>query len=721
MPALRTRTPRSSPLRLLALVAAAVVGLGLLGPASPSALAAPEPGKFAVTGTVTGPGGAPAEVTVHVYRSSSSGWWQHVVSDYSANGQVGVALSAGQYFLEFVPADPLLRREYYDNQRTSSTATPLTVSADVSLVPVALEAWPAITGRVVSTTGAPLGDVQVAAYQASGPNGGSWASDYTDADGTFRLYPPAGQWKLLVSDESRVAAEWFSDAATHSAAEVVTLGSTDVPVGDLTVSDGGSIRGRLITTGGAPVERVEVSAYDADGRVVARDQSNVDGRYLLPLLVAGTYKLRFNDTRGEHPIEWYADAATAETATAVQLAAEQHVTLPDAALGAGGRAVPAGADITGVVTNTAGRALMDARVIAYVARADGTPQQLEYTVTDRRGRYYFTGLDRLDPRQYRLRADSPDVTEPDELTHVGAWFGGDDLADADPVTVTPGQLTEGVDFALRPAAGLRGQLTDESGRPVRWGNVEVFDQDGGEIYQAQTDSAGRYSIPDLEAGVPHLLRFWPDEGVPEWHANATTVREARPVVLTAGRFTTVNAALADRLKALSGPAVAGAPLVGQRLTAAPGRWNVTSFMTYRYQWRRGTTLVGTGPTYTTKAADAGARLTLRVDATHDWYRGGTATVSTAAIRHASGTRVTSKAGRRGTVTLAITVASAVPASGRVTVRDGSRTVGAATVTRGRATLVLRNQKRGSHRYTAAYAGSSTVAPSTGVVAVRVRR
>lgn len=704
----RTRT-------LTALLAGALLALGLLAPATGPALAAPEPGKFTVSTTVTAAGGAPAQVYVSIFKWAP-GYWSHQGNDYFPDGQVRLALSPGDYRFQFVPVDPSLAAEYYDNRATLTSATTVTVADDVTLVPVELARPPVITGRVVTATGAPVRDAEVHLYPAdSRAEASAWA--YTEPDGTFRARPPAGSWKIQVRAAGK-ATEWHHDAPSHAAATAVALATSDVALGDIVVGPGRAITGRLVSADGAPAQRMEVTVHDADGQHVVGDRANSDGRYRLPRLTAGSYRLRFSDPYGEFPTVWYGGGTTFDTATPVELGADHDLEVPETVVGEAVRPVPAGTDLTGVVRDAAGRPLMDVTLHAVGTAADGSDRTIGYAITNRAGRYHFTQLDRVDPRTYRVYANPPANWEEDELGHLESWHGGDTSATADPVTVTPGEVTEGVDVALPAAAGLSGRVTDRAGDPVPWVAVELFDEHGDGSYSTQTDGEGRYFVNDVLPGS-YYVRFWPDEGVPEWHPDAW-MSEARPVSLRGGAWTRLDARVSDRLEPRSAPAISGPALVGRRLTVSPGRWNASSYTTYEYAWRRGSVLVGRGPAYTPKAADAGRRLTVTVSASHPWYPAGSTTVHTEPVRHASTTRVKATPGKARSVRLAVAVGAAVPPAGRVTVKDGNRVVATADLARGRATVTLRRQEPGTHRYTVAYAGSAVVAPSARAVAVKVR-
>lgn len=711
------------PLALTGLLGASVT----LAPL-PVAVAETEPGKHAVTGTVTDGQGRPVEGTVSVSRLTGT-YWNTFLGDPIVDGKIGLALAPGQYRFHVVDAKDSSRWEYYDDTQDWNTSTAVTVTdTDVALNPVVLDSLPAITGRVVDAAGRPVSGMEVRAFAANAPHGGSYSYG-TRTDGTFRFSVPAGDWKIRLWDyRERYAAEWAGDSPSHAAASTIAFARTsDVSVGDLTVSAGGSIDGRVTDDDGKPLRRVLVTAYDVDGRTVTSDYTDRSGAYTVPRLHDGSWRLRFADEYNEYGTEWLGDAPTGEASTPVTVTGSAAATAADARLTGGVRPAPAGHDLTGVVRDDQGRPAMGVEVRAHALRSDGEPQsQAGWAVTDRDGRYYFTELDRTGPRSYKVQVEDS-RTQDVELPFQDAWYGGATARTATPVSVTPTQVTTGIDVTVRPWGGIRGVVTDEAGQPLDDVTVTVNDVSGRYVDEESTWNGGRYSIDELRPGVPYVLSFTSWDGhVSEWYSDASTPAEAQLVTPGAGEFAVADVALDSSLRARTSPAISGTPLVGRRLSASTGRWNLAAGMSFGVEWLRGSTVVGTGPSYVVTAADAGAGLQLRVSASApdeagetDGFTGTALSAPTARAQHVSTTRLTGKAKRR-TVRLAVQVA-APGASGRVVVRDGSRVVGRATLTSGRATLTLKRQRPGKHRYTASYAGSATIAASTATVRVKVRR
>lgn len=712
----------------LPLAAATLLGGSLAVAGSAPATAAPEPGKLAVTGTMTGPDGEPLDGTLGVSRRVNGSWYSHqsVLID---DGAIAVALVPGEYRLAFSEAGGRYAMEYYADTTNWNTATSVVVAdAPVVLEPVVLAPVRALTGRVVDGTGRPVQDVDVQAIAADTP-WSSYGSTASEEDGTFRLSVPAGSFRLRLSDQrGRFAREWADDAASHGAARTIAFdGTADLAVGTLTVDGGGAIRGTVTSDGGEPLRRIQVRAYDASGQEADSTRTDAAGRYELRRLTAGAYTLQLSDDHGEYAGEWYGDATSSETATPLVVTGTATTQAGPTRLTGGPRQQPAGADATGVVTDPQGRPVLGAYVAAYAFHAsDGVPrQQVEYTRTGRDGRFHLSALDRVGPTPYKILVQH--YGDDDDLGSQPTWFGGGprDGSGAATATVTPGTLTTGLDVTVERLGGIRGRVTDEDGRPL--GNVDVtlLDSAGRYVDDGSTDGDGTYSFGDVEPGVGHLIGFTDWEGhVPEWYADATVPADARLVSARPGVWAVADAELASGLRARTAPSVTGTPEVGRRLTAAPGRWNLSAGTTFTTTWLRGGTVVGTGTSYLVTAADAGSRLTARVQASAPDYAGGftgTATTKpTATVRHASTTRLAGRAARR-TVTLDVVVASSARPTGTVVVRDGSKVVGRVSLKAGRGSLVLRKQQPGKHRYTASYTGTATVAASSATVTVAVRK
>jgi surface antigen len=175
----------------------------------------------------------------------------------------------------------------------------------------------------------------------------------------------------------------------------------------------------------------------------------------------------------------------------------------------------------------------------------------------------------------------------------------------------------------------------------------------------------------------------------------------------------------------STPVVSGEVRRGRSLTADPGAWGPDG-VELTFEWLRGDgVVVATDTTrYKIRTADLGQTLAFRVTGTKDSY--GTLTKTsepTAAVRATPTLLITPEPGQGSAVLgVVVSVSNAPTPTGLVRVHEGSKrllTNDLAIGRPGRATLRLRDLARGTHTLTVSYSGSSTVAPGSETVTVKV--
>jgi hypothetical protein len=183
------------------------------------------------------------------------------------------------------------------------------------------------------------------------------------------------------------------------------------------------------------------------------------------------------------------------------------------------------------------------------------------------------------------------------------------------------------------------------------------------------------------------------------------------------RHETVDLSDVATVQALVAPQVTGAAKYGATLTSTTGSWN-TKGLTFARQWLSdGTPVSGaTGATLKLGAGDVGHRMSVRVTATKAAKAPGSS-VSTATAKVAkatSSTRVAvnkAKVKKGKPVRVSVTVASTPTATGKVVVRVDGKAVKTVTLKNGKATVKVVVKRKGKHKVTAVYAGSSVVAGS----------
>jgi hypothetical protein len=311
-----------------------------------------------IRGTVSGTDGGLAHVLVLVFNAQ-----QELVdlTMSAADGSYATgALGNGSYTLGFLTTFAGDRdvRNYisaYYGGSDAAGATPVEITAagaidgiDVTLVPGGR-----ISGRALVADDTGLGEVLVAAFDATGSVQGLAVSA---ADGTYEL---AG----LTTGTYRVGffAEYAEDALVRryqdgfyngasgfsGATDVAVTAGSDATAIDNTLTLGGVITGRVVADdGGAGLAGIVVIVFDATERIIAVSYTDRNGTYTTPGLAPGTYNVLFDtyfDNRSNPPYTSVSvtaggtSTANAGLARGGQIAGR--VTAADSGLGLGGVAV----------------------------------------------------------------------------------------------------------------------------------------------------------------------------------------------------------------------------------------------------------------------------------------------------------------------------------------------------------------------------------------------
>ena len=133
---------------------------------------------------------------------------------------------------------------------------------------------------------------------------------------------------------------------------------------------------------------------------------------------------------------------------------------------------------------------------------------------------------------------------------MSEWYDDQpDLSSADPVTVTQGSKTEGIDAALALGGSINGTVTaEDTGAPLADVCVDVVDTSFNFFGSGFTDASGIYSVAGLPSGDYTVGFFdcgFPTTYVGEWYDNQPDFASADLVAVTQGVKTEgIDAALA---------------------------------------------------------------------------------------------------------------------------------------------------------------------------------
>ncbi|NJL06069.1 MAG: hypothetical protein HC911_14430, partial [Chloroflexaceae bacterium] len=458
--------------------------------------------------------------------------------------------------------------EYYNNARTSTAATRITVTSDGSVpnINAALERGGVVNGQVTAAdTGQPLGALEIELLDS---NDQVVASDSFFSEGTYRFSGlAAGTYRL------RYAPFTFSDVderayfATTTAPFNVTVPTTTTI--NTALQRGGQISG-IVTAAdtGAGLEDVRVEIFDSDGEQVDEFTStDSDGSFISTALASGTYTVRFDPqyfssgtAATRYVAEFYNQQPDQASATPISVTAPNITNGITATLQRGGTLRGEAQDaVTGVL-------LVGIDVDLYDAV---TGEYIDTEFTNRVGRYEFAGLA---DGQYRLGFD-PQASECFAVYLPEFYNDKPDLATADILTIANGNTLNGLNAALQPAANIVGQvLAADTSTGLEDVEVQVLNAEGQTIASGFTDQSGNYATGGVRPGT-YTVEFAPfTDGsaafyVGQFFDNKLLRANADPVTIGTGPVGGINATL-QRGGQISGTVIAAdtsQPLRGVRV------------------------------------------------------------------------------------------------------------------------------------------------------------
>jgi hypothetical protein len=532
-----------------------------------------------ISGTVTDTHGSPV-AHMCIELAATGNYTALVPYRTAADGTYVIdQLSAGTYQVGFVSGcgnSASYAPNWYDNQSSENTATPITIALGATFTANAvLQPGATITGRVTSASGRPLSRVCVEAVIPSGFDYlGVFRATTQTRDGTYTLSGLAPGNYLInfgCGYGGRYPDQWFPDAPDAGLAEAVSAGPGTTAGIDAVLPATGVITGVVTSRAGHPLEDVCVSAVNIKGAPPALrgpgligpigsigtagliGLTSANGTYKMLGLAAGRYHVSFGScfVRDRYAQQWYRDSSSVAAATAVTVRAGTTTA------GIDGRLVPGGT-ISGHVLTASGKSLGDICVSAADSAGDSG-----YAVTDTAGTYTIPALGAgsytvvISPCASRnlvtvvahSTVKASRVTTVDATMHSGGSIAG---------VVTMGSTTVSDACVEVYSAG--------SAEPVGFGFTSL---DGS--YQITGLAAGSYQVyfgdPQCEVVTPGLAPQWYNGTATGTSAQAT----AASVAVTGGATTpSIDAALqpdGEITGTVSGPSAT--PLAGACVTAVP--------------------------------------------------------------------------------------------------------------------------------------------------------
>ena len=500
-----------------------------------------------ITGKVTDASTGAAIAGESVTVLDSSGNFVGFASTDSNGNYTVAGLTTGTYKVEFYGGGNYLT-QFYNGKASLATADPVAVTAGSTStgIDAALQPGGQITGKVTNaSTGAAIAGESVTVLDSSG-NFVGFAS--TDSNGNYTVAGlTTGTYKVEFYGGGNYLTQFYNGKASLATADpvAVTAGSTSTGI-NAALQPNGQITGKVTDAStGAAIQNVLVGVYDSSGNIVNSGCSGSDGTYTVSGLATGSYRVGFavsglsgfcGGSPQNYLPQFYNGKASLATADPVAVTAGSTSTGIDAALQPGGQ-------ITGKVTDASTGAAIAGESVTVLGSSGNF---VGFASTDSNGNYTVAGLT---TGTYKVEFYGGG----NYLTQF--YNGKASLATADPVAVTAGSTSTGINAALQPLGRITGKVTNAStGAAVQGESVTVFAGAGGPpVGFARTDANGNYTVAGLTTGT-YKVEFYGGNYLTQFYNGKASLATADPVAVTAGSTSSgVDAALtAPALKADAG-------------------------------------------------------------------------------------------------------------------------------------------------------------------------
>jgi len=289
----------------------------------------------------------------------------------------------------------------------------------------------------------------------------------------------------------------------------------------------GSISGRVTDNiSGEPINNVFVSAIDnITGTRTASAFSGSDGIYRISGVPSGTYRVQYsasNSANGGYLSKWYGSNNTPAVPGVVTVLAPEVTTGIDAQLARGG-------GISGLISVNSCPAPQQVNIRAYDA-ASGNLVGQAWVSTGYSARFTILALP---AGNYKLSII------PAEAGFIRQWYPNKvEAASAEPITVTSGNITSGINVTLATGGGsISGKVSGVGVCSLIPASVKLYDwYSGALVADTMTNHDGNFQL----AGLPdssYKLLFTVNQ-LDRWYRVAGDTAQASPIVVSGGTAVT---------------------------------------------------------------------------------------------------------------------------------------------------------------------------------------
>src|SRR5450759_640765 len=318
-----------------------------------------------ISGTVTGPGGPLANISVF---ADSDALHVHAQAQTGSGGTYSIAVPAGDYYtISFNDGSGAHPDGCYSavGFTTDMNACKLVTmgSADVPGTDAVMPLIPVITGTVSGPDGL-LANIHV---DANADNFGNGNGADTAIDGTYSIAVPSGAYTLQFYDNTGAHVNGCYDSnnspsyftTNQGACTPVDVAGSDVGGKDVQMPLGVAITGPVRGPDGQGLPNININA----GNFGFGAQTNDVGYYSLTVPPNGDYTLQFNDNNGPHLSGCYSSSSPGNFTTDQQHGCTPVSSGSDGASGIN-VSMPLGVAITGTVRGPDGQGLPNININA---------------------------------------------------------------------------------------------------------------------------------------------------------------------------------------------------------------------------------------------------------------------------------------------------------------------------------------------------------------------
>ncbi len=239
----------------------------------------------------------------------------------------------GHYRIQFSPqSESGYVSQWYNNKSDPNGADQISVTApdtitgiDAVLMPGAI-----ISGQVTNAGGTGISNVWVYLWDSSGNSTGLGVG--TGQDGSYTITGvPTGNYKIQFVPQygSGYLNQWYNRKGDFNSADLVSIMAPNTTTVDAVLSAGGTISGIVSNAAGNGIPYVFIDAYDSNGNYYGGYGTDSAGRYAIPHLPTGSYKVYFNPlapTTG-YSSQWYNNKADQLSADVISVTDPNTTTL----------------------------------------------------------------------------------------------------------------------------------------------------------------------------------------------------------------------------------------------------------------------------------------------------------------------------------------------------------------------------------------------------------